>query len=273
MNTDFWLFSLVLLGQAASSPPPASTSPESVKVESVWDFVVKGGPVMIPIGLCSLVAVAVIIERLVSLRRRNVIPLDFFEGLSNLIGDRPIDRERALAHCQGNDSPLARILASGIKRLGEPVELLERHIQEAGEREVGLLRKYLRLLSVLGSIAPLLGLLGTITGMITAFQTVATSAEALGRTELLAKGIYEAMITTAAGLMVAIPVVLAYHGLSARIDGLVMEMDRMTVDFVERSVMAPLGAKSRPRQALAVLNDIPTDPVALESATVAVSAA
>jgi biopolymer transport protein ExbB len=188
---------------------------------------------MIPIGLCSLVALTVIIERLTSLRRRNVIPRDFFAHLKGLLKDGVADRGQALTYCQSNGSPLANILAAGIKRLSEPLERLEKHIQEAGEREVVKLRKYLRLLSVLGSIAPLLGLLGTITGMITAFQTVAASAEALGRTELLAKGIYEAMITTAAGLMVAIPVVLSYHGLSARIDHLVAEMDQMTVEFME----------------------------------------
>jgi biopolymer transport protein ExbB len=89
-------------------------------------------------------------------------------------------------------------------------------------------------LQVIGAIAPLLGLLGTIFGMIQAFQTVATSAEALGKTELLAKGIYEAMVTTAAGLLVAIPSVIGYHWISAKIETLVAEMDRICVDLVER---------------------------------------
>ena len=88
-------------------------------------------------------------------------------------------------------------------------------------------------LTVIAGVAPLLGLLGTIFGMINAFQTVAISPDALGKTELLAEGIYQAMITTAAGLIVAIPVVIAHHWLAARIDGLVMEIDRVTVDFVE----------------------------------------
>jgi biopolymer transport protein ExbB len=94
------------------------------------------------------------------------------------------------------------------------------------------------MLAVIASIAPLLGLLGTIFGMIDAFQTVAVSGEALGRTESLAKGIYQAMITTAAGLMVAIPVLIGYHWLAGKIDRLVGEMDRMTVEFVEQHALA-----------------------------------
>ena len=92
------------------------------------------------------------------------------------------------------------------------------------------------MLSVIASITPLMGLLGTIFGMIRAFQTVAASGEALGKTEMLAGGIYEAMITTAAGLLVAIPVLICYHWISAKIDTLVMDMDQMTQEFIEEFV-------------------------------------
>jgi biopolymer transport protein ExbB len=193
----------------------------------------KGGPMMIPIGLCSLVALAVVIERLVVLRRKNIIPPKFLPELKKTLGDNGDNRDEALELCQENGSPIANVLAAGIKRLTEPVERLERQIQEAGQREVLKMRKFLRALAVVASIAPLMGLLGTIFGMIIAFQTVATSGEALGKAELLAKGIYQAMITTAAGLMLAIPVLIAYHWISAKIDALVSEIDQLTVDFVE----------------------------------------
>src|SRR3972149_2971613 len=200
----------------------------AVKVKSIWDFVVKGGPVMMPIGVCSLVALTVIIERLLSLRRGRIIPPDFRPALPGLLDDGGADRrEKALDYCRKHGTPIAAIFGAGIKKLGESVELVELHIQEAGQREVLKLRKHLRPLSVIAAIAPLLGLLGTIMGMITAFETVAASAEALGRTELLAEGIYEAMITTAAGLIVAIPVVIAYHWFTAHVDHLVSEMDRI----------------------------------------------
>ena len=223
--------SLSLLGQAAA--PVAG----DVQVQSIWDFMVKGGPVMIPIGLCSLLALTVIIERLFSLRRAKVIPPDFIAGLKPIIDKNGDGYRGALAYCERHASPIANIFAAGIRSLGFTVEIVEKHIAQAGQREILNLRKYLRMLSLIASIAPLLGLLGTITGMIKAFQTVAAAGETLGRTEALAKGIYEAMITTAAGLMIAIPVLIAYHWLAGKIEGLVAEMDRMTIEFVEEHAM------------------------------------
>jgi biopolymer transport protein ExbB len=210
----------------------------AVQVQSVWDFVLKGGPMMIPIGLCSLIALAVFAERLLVLRRRRVIPTGFRKGLQDTLENGDRDRAKALEYCKQNGSPVANVFAAAIKRLDEPVELLERHVEYAGQREVFKMRKYLRVLSVSASIAPLMGLLGTIFGMIRAFQTVAVSAEALGKTESLAKGIYEAMITTAAGLLVAIPVLIAYHWISSKIDRYVAEIDEMTVDFIEERTAA-----------------------------------
>lgn len=224
--THTWL--APFLAQAAPNGANAA------KIGSVLDFLVKGGPVMIPIGICSIVALTVIVERLVSLRRARVIPPGFLPGLKAELKSDTNDRKKALSYCRNSDSPIAEIFAAAIKKLGEPAERLEKHVQEAGEREILKLRKGLRLLSVIPSVSTLLGLLGTILGLIRAFQTVATSGgEALGKTELLAGGIYEAMITTAAGLIVAIPVLLAYHGIAAKIDQLVREMDRITVEFVE----------------------------------------
>jgi len=241
----------------------------AVRVQSVWDFCVKGGPVMIPLGICSLVAMAILIERLVSLRRHKIIPPDFMSGLESSLRRGGDGMTAALAYCEKDGSPIANVFAAGIKRLGLPLEILERHIQESGEREVGKLRKNLRALSLLASVAPLLGLLGTILGMITAFQTVAASGEALGKTELLAKGIYEAMITTAAGLMIAIPVVICYHYFASRIDRLVGEIDQMTVKFVEEYAMpgmagkvvsksAPLIAPPQPEAASPIATVAPT---------------
>jgi biopolymer transport protein ExbB len=242
---------VTLLGQSGTAPGVGAAA---VQVRSVWDFVIKGGPMMIPIGLCSLLALAVIVERLITLRRRKVIPPDFLTGLQPVMKNNRDGYKGALEHCERGGSPIANILAAGIRSLGAPVELVEKHIEQAGEREILKLRKYLRTLSVIASIAPLLGLLGTIFGMIEAFQTVAASGEALGRTEMLAKGIYQAMITTAAGLMVAIPVLIGYHWLSGKIDLLVGEMDQMTVEFVEQHALngrIANGAR-RPQRGLAV---------------------
>lgn len=222
---------------------------EGLMVGSVADFIVKGGPVMVPIGACSLVALAIVVERLIALRRSRVIPPGFLPELRNVLRDPRAGRAAAVAYCERDGSPVANVFAVGIKRLGEPVDLLERHIAEAGERQVFKLRARLRLLAVIASVAPLLGLLGTIFGMITAFQTVAVSGEALGKTELLAKGIYEAMITTAAGLIVAIPTLLFYHWLSAIVERRVAEIDAMAAEFVEEHALGRTGETAGPAAA------------------------
>ena len=214
---------------------PAEAADAGIKIQSLWDLVTKGGPMMIPIGICSFVALTVIIERLVSLRRSRIIPSGFLSGLPQDL-TASADRKLALEYCRRDGSPISHIFATGISRLHHPLEVLERHIGQAGEREVFKLRRYLRALAVVSSVAPLLGLLGTIIGLIDAFQTVALSAEALGKAESLAKGIYEAMITTAAGLPVAIPALIGYHFIAARIDRLLAEMDDMTISFLETHV-------------------------------------
>ncbi len=222
-------FARAALGQGAS----VNVTDAAVQVGSVWDLAIKGGPVMIPIGLCSLVALTIVIERWVSLRRKRVIPPLFLAQLNEHLEEGDGDYSKALSYCDTDGSPIATVFAAGLKRMGQPIDVIEKYIVQAGEGVVFTLRKNLRALAVIASIAPLLGLLGTIFGMIAAFQTVATSGEALGKTEVLAKGIYQAMITTAAGLMLAIPVLIAYHFFTTKIERLVHDLDAKTVAFVE----------------------------------------
>jgi biopolymer transport protein ExbB len=258
-----------ILAQAAGA---GDTVPASVQVESVWDFVQKGGLMMIPIGLCSLVAVTVIVERFISLRRANVMPAAFLPGLRTVLKANPGDKDVALAFCRKSKSPVAGVFAAGLKKLNGSEELMEKHIQEAGEREVVKLRKNVRSLSVIASVTPLMGLLGTIFGMITAFQTVAVSGEALGKTEMLAGGIYAAMITTAAGLSVAIPVLICYHWISARIDKLVSDIDHMTVEFMDEVADGKLGAavvEPKPHAAAETAGEKAVEDVPATSASVA----
>jgi len=224
-------FAILILAAPAGGDAAASSA--STEIQSVWDFVRKGGWMMVPIGLCSFIALTVLIERLATLRRSRIISPAFLPGLKKVLRSADEDRAAGLNYCRKHPSPVARVFEAGIKKLGKPAEQVEKHIVEAGQREVLKLRKNLRVLSVIAAVAPLLGLLGTIFGMIEAFQTVATSGEALGKTEMLASGIYQAMITTAAGLIVAIPSLIFYHWLSAKIEKLVMEIDHITVDFIE----------------------------------------
>lgn len=236
------VFDLII---AVTPPADVGDLASNARVQSVWDFARKGGVMMIPIGLCSLLALAVAAERLIALTRNRIIPPGFLDGLKRAIADGQ-DADKALAHCEANPSPVASMCAAAIKRRHHAMDHIERHLSDWGAREVFKLRKRLRVLSVIAAISPLMGLTGTIFGMIKAFQTVATSGEALGKTEALATGIYEAMITTAAGLLVAIPALVLYHIISARIDRLVADLDETCLDFIDDPDGLPALRQARP---------------------------
>ncbi|MBL9148209.1 MAG: MotA/TolQ/ExbB proton channel family protein [Phycisphaerae bacterium] len=226
----------------------AATPPNSLStMGTIWDLTLKGGPVMIPIAIVSLVGLAIVIERLVSLRRARVVPPDFVAGLRASLESGP---DAALERCRASSLPIARVAAAALERWDRPQEEVADAIAEAGVREAVGLRKNLRGLSVVVAVSPLLGLLGTIFGMIGAFRTVAASAEALGRTELLAAGIYEAMVTTAAGLVVAIPALLAYHWISAKADALSLAIDAACAELAKERAARTI--RSTPRRATAL---------------------
>jgi len=210
---------------------------DTTVVNTVWDFVIKGGVMMIPIGVCSLVVLAVVAERMIVLRRRGVVPKGFADALAKHLGKG--HRKQALVYCREDGSPVARVFEAALSRMEQSPERIEKHMAAEGEQQVFLLRRRLRVLSVITAIAPLLGLVGTIFGMIRAFQTVSVSGEALGKTELLAEGIYEAMITTAAGLLVAIPTLVLYHWLHAKVERLAREINSLAVEFLDEYVHAP----------------------------------
>lgn len=220
------LTTTLLIAQAEAAADP------SLSVGSIWDFIVKGGPMMIPIAIASFVALAVIIERLISLRKSQVVPEEFTTTVADAVSRN--DMAAARKACEKETAPASEVFQVAIENRAEPIDRLEHLLTRVGDRIDFKLRKFLKLLSVIAGIAPLMGLLGTIFGMIRAFSTVASSAEAMGKTELLAKGIYEAMITTAAGLLVAIPVLIAYHLLSARVDRLMIQLDEAATNFVAK---------------------------------------
>ncbi len=194
---------------------------------SVWDIAVKGGPTIIIIALCSLVALAVIVERLMVTRRSAVVPKPFLDSLASANPDR------AAELCKANGSPIANILAAALRRRGDSLESRQKAISESGKRELVRLKHRMRLLGALPQVSTMLGLLGTILGMIKTFQAVAASGQSLGKTELLARGIFEAWANTAAGLLVAIPVLIAYHALLGRIDARVVDLDRAATDWLD----------------------------------------
>jgi biopolymer transport protein ExbB len=196
-----------------ANPTPAPQT--GVDLDSLYDMIVNGGPVMVPIGLCSVVALTYIVERSLRLRATSLGSRTFGAAVVAALAEG--GAERAAEVCQRSASSMARVLLPGIRRWARPTLEREKAVEDAGAREVKRLSANLRPLVVVAAIAPLLGLLGTVWGMIEAFSNIALQ-DGLGKPEMLASGISQALITTAAGLSVAIPAQAAYFYYKARID-------------------------------------------------------
>lgn len=234
----------------AADPPTATIDPDKeLNIESGIDtkaetasageiaeqnlFVIiqQGGLLLYPILFASFILLLFVFERLISLRRRRVIPRPFVRQFLHQIRERSMDQEEALAMCRKNGSPVAEVFAGAVQKWGRPAVEVEQAIIDSGERVTGGLRRYLRLINGIATVTPLLGLLGTVVGMIQAFNDIAT-ADAMGKPELLASGIGQALITTAGGLTVAIPALIAYMFFLSRVDRLVMDIDAVSQDVV-----------------------------------------
>ena len=210
-------------------PPPAPAAPSGIA--SLFDMVVSGGPVMIPIGIASVVALAFTIERLIRLRPSELGTDRLGREIINAVdsGGPPA----ALALCRERARPLARILGAGLARFGSPLLEMEKAVEDAGQREMRKLSANLRPLVVVAVIAPLLGLLGTVWGMIQAFSTIGLEA-GIGKPELLSYGISQALVTTAAGLAIAIPTQSVYYYFRGRIDAFVRGTEEIYLELEEK---------------------------------------
>ena len=183
----------------------------------MFEFLMKGGFLMWPILLCSLISVTIILERLYKLHRARIKIPNILSRVKNLLKEGRADE--ALKLCESVNDPVAHILAIGIRIRKRSLEEQEKMISRAGSKIIRQLEKNLRGLAIIGNITPLLGLLGTVTGMIKAFIKI---QELGGRVDasVLAGGIWEALITTAAGLSVAIPTLVAYHYFESKVDNI-----------------------------------------------------
>jgi biopolymer transport protein ExbB len=186
---------------------------------------------MIPLGICSFLVFLFIFERAIALRRGRVVPRPFVHRLLEQLREGELSRQEARELCLANGSPIAEVFEAGTLKWQRPAVEVEQAVIDAGERVANGLRRNLRLFHGISTISPLLGLLGTVSGMIRSFHVIAGS-NAMGRPELLANGISEALITTAAGLTVAIPAIIAYVFFCSRVDYLVAEIDRNAQVFV-----------------------------------------
>jgi biopolymer transport protein ExbB len=211
-------------------------------MRETYEFLfVKGGPVIWFILVCSIAGLAVFIERFWYLRKRYVIPHDFQSRLNALLDDGKWSE--ALAACQENDSSLARVAAVAIRYRGKSRDRIEAAMDTAGKNEAVRLERYIGWLGLIATVAPLLGLLGTVTGMIRMFQQV--SARGIGDHKFVALGIWEALIATASGLIVAIPCFVGYRYLTAKVDNSLLALEEAAGLIAEKMEIAADGGEPK----------------------------
>lgn len=204
---------------------------QTVVIPGFVGVVLGAGPMVFPILGCSILLVMFVFERAISLRRRRVIPKHFVKLFFNELDEGQLKPEEALELCEENRSPISEVFAAAVKKWNRPSVEIEQAVLDAGERVANSLRRYLRLFNGIATVSPLLGLLGTVLGMINAFNAIASS-DAMGRPELLAEGISQALLTTAGGLSVAIPAFIAYMYFTSRVDRLIIEIDAIGQELV-----------------------------------------
>jgi biopolymer transport protein ExbB len=216
----------------AQAPPDAKLPAPSIATSNLLQVMFDGGPLMWPIAFSSIVLLVFVLERLVMLRRARVVPKPFLQKFLEQLKGGQLGRDSALESCDQSGSPVARVFAAAVKKWGRPAVEVEQAVIDAGERVTHELRRYLRLFNGISSISPLLGLLGTVLGMIASFNAIVGS-NAMGRAELLAGGIGQALLTTAGGLCVAIPALMAYMFFQSRVETLVMDIDAAAQQVVD----------------------------------------
>jgi biopolymer transport protein ExbB len=189
----------------------------------------KGGFLMYPIFFCSLLAIAIFFERMFFLKSIKTSTRKFGNRISDLIRKGNINF--AVSACRKNISPISHIILSALLKYGKTREEIKEVIEDTARQEVAILERNLPILATIANIAPLLGLLGTVFGMIKAFQVV--SVVGVGNPEALAGGISEALLTTAFGLSVAIPTIVAYNYLAHRVDRQIKEMESTSIEVLE----------------------------------------
>ncbi len=207
----------------------------------MWHVIRAGGPVMIPILLCSLVGIAVIIERMIVLRRQRIIVPELRGAVESLEADT--DFAVALSLIQRHPGPFANIIKSGLSHAGDDWLIIRDALQESGRQEAVLLMRNLGILETVAAVSPLLGLLGTVIGMIRLFSAI--SLGGMGHSEQLAGGVSMALVTTAGGLIIGIPTLFAHNWLLGRAQSIVYDLE-----VYAAKVLDTLRRRRRPVEAL-----------------------
>ena len=227
----------MLMAQAAGSlnetltgANPVLTPVEAAQEMNLWDMAVKGGWIMVVLGVMSLIGFYILFERNYVIRKAGKEDPLFMDKIKDYILGGEI--KAAIAYCRSVNTPSARMIEKGITRLGRPVNDVQAAIENVGNIEVAKLEKGFTIMATIAGGAPMLGFLGTVTGMVKAFFEMANAGNNIDIT-LLSGGIYEAMITTVGGLIVGIIMMFAYNYLVTLVDGVVNKMEGKTMAFMD----------------------------------------
>jgi biopolymer transport protein ExbB len=222
--------SLILQITSATTDSLTMNTAPAGETMTLWELALKGGPIMVPIAICSVIAVYIIIERYFAIRKSSKDDPNFMNNIRDFISNGNIDAARSL--CKNTHSPIAKMIEKGVSRIGKPLGDIEKAIENIGNIEVVKMEKGLSLLATVAGAAPMLGFLGTVSGMIKAFYNMSKAGKTID-IRLLSGGMYEAMVTTVAGLIVGIFALVSYNLLSAFVEQVVFKMENTTIEFMD----------------------------------------
>jgi biopolymer transport protein ExbB len=212
--------------KAAATLTPTAATPEPLNMLSLIE---KGGWILLPIGILSVIAIYLIIERYLTISKAAKVDPNFMNNIRSMLLDGKTDA--ALALCRSTNTPIARLLEKGIKRLGKPIKEIESAVESTGRLEIYKLEKNLSYIGIIAVIAPMFGFVGTVWGVIKIFYNLSMADNiSIG---LVAGGLYSKMITSAAGLVVGIIAHIGFHYLSAMIDRVSYQIESTAVDFID----------------------------------------
>lgn len=232
---------LTVVSNSVELTNQVATTPEAVKMD-LFDLALKGGWLMIPIAVLSVVAIFIYIERFFAIKKAGKEDKDFMQRIKDYIKDDKVDS--ALDLCETTKTPYSRMIEKGITRLGRPMADVLVAIENVGNMEIAKLEKGLSAVATVAAAAPMIGFLGTVTGMVTAFFDMSNAGSALD-IGILSKGIYEALVTTVAGLIVGIIALFIYNHLVTMVDSVVHKMEAGTMEFMDLLNVASLSDKSK----------------------------
>ena len=196
---------------------------------SLWELILKGGVIMIPIFICSLLAVYFFIERFIALRKAGKSDKNFMNNIEMLVSDMKLDAAKTM--CKNTNTPVSRMVEKGLSRIGRPINDIERNIESVGKYEVSKLERNMKILGIVAGIAPMLGFIGTIMGVIKIFYNISlTNNMSIGS---ISGGLYEKMITSAAGLIVGVLAYVGYNYLSILLDKVIFRLEDAGIEFMD----------------------------------------